>query len=150
MSFNFDCLSHIINTVEGLLFMSKPQSFINICTGFNTRYTGFNTNGILFTKLDFSLRNGISEIIMCDNLCFIFYLSYEGENLNCIRIFYDDISKVTGSFQIALKQILAFDLQHIDRGQSIQIIDEIEIFDKQSESDNSPLDEIRKIIMEGA
>ncbi|WP_373547423.1 hypothetical protein [Chamaesiphon sp.] len=59
--------------------------------------------------------------------------------------FTDDIN---GSYQKALSQILAFDRQHIGRLKITEVADEIEILDERSESDNSSLDEIRKIIAE--
>lgn len=149
MIFNFDCLSQIINTVEGLLYMSDPHSLVNIYTGYNTNINCDINPNILFVKLALSLKNGKLEILLDDRFYFLIYTDNEGENTKWFSGDYRDVSLLTSSFQRALKQILIFDQQQVNKSKITNIFDESEVSKDKSCLSNSSLDEIRKIITEG-
>lgn len=139
MSFNLNDFTQIVSSIERLFYMSESESVINISIG----YYDLECNQ-LFRKLSFSLKNGKVEIRIYDNIGVFSYIDIDGDTLINIR-FTDDIN---GSYQKALSQILAFDRQHVNKLKITEVIDEVEVLDERSESDNSSLDEIRKIIAE--
>jgi hypothetical protein len=142
MSFNLDQFTQILSSIDRLFYMSESESIINISIGY---YDPECTPDQLFRKLSFPLRNGKAEIRIYDYVGIFSYINFNGDTLMNIR-FKDDID---GAYKTALNQILAFDRQHINQLKITEVIDEIEVLDDRSESDNSSLDEIRKIIAEG-
>ena len=139
MSFNLNEFTQIVSSIERLFYMSESESIINISIG----YYDLKCEQ-LFRKLSFLLKNGRVEIRIYDNAGVFSYIDIDGDILINIG-FTDDIN---GSYQKALSQILAFDRQHVNKLKITEVTDEVEVLGDRSESDNSSLDEIRKIIAE--
>ena len=139
MAFYLNDFTQIVSSIERLFYMNESESIINISIG----YYDLEYNQ-LFRKLSFSLKNGKVEIRIYDNVGVFSYVDIDGDVLINIR-FTDDIN---GSYQKALSQILAFDQQHFNKSKITEVTDEVKVLDDRSESDNSSLDEIRKIIAE--
>ena len=139
MAFYLNDFTQIVSSIERIFYMNESEFIINISIG----YYDLECNQ-LFRKLLFSLKNGKVEIRIYDNVGVFSYIDIDGDVLINIR-FTDDIN---GSYQKALSKILAFDQQHFNKWKITEVTDEVKVLDDRSESDNSSLDEIRKIIAE--
>ncbi len=143
MAFNWHELTNILSTIEDLLFMSEPHSLINISTGSeDEKYDR------VFTKIRFPLKNGRAEIILYYEEGFLFYNNRNGENLKCINFDDKNLSLPHGSFKRALKQILSFDKQYINMVKSVEVFEDVEIYDAQFRSVDASLDNVRKSLAE--
>ena len=139
MAFNWHELTNIISTIEDLLFMSEPHSSIEISTGSeDEKYDR------IFTRIRFPLKNGRAEIILYYEEGFLFYNNRTGENIKCINFDDKNLSLQNGSFKRALKQISSFDKQHVDLVRSVEVFEDIEIYDAQFRSIDLPPDDIKK------
>jgi hypothetical protein len=127
MSFVFSEILHIVSTLDDLLSMSEPQSLVHISTDYeeqdnqdddnDTEEDGGDSNQI-FLKLNFSLKNGILEIKLYDSFGILSYSNFSGEILKNVEFDDRDIASLDGSFKKALKQIRAFDRQHVSQAKS--------------------------------
>jgi hypothetical protein len=150
MALAFDSLAQIINTVEGLLFMSKPPSLINIstCCG---EIKGPNDkvyySSPLFFKLNSYLNNGNLEIAICANVGYLSYLNCNKEIIECVSFNYDNIGIVTSSFQMGVRKIIDLDRHYINEVTTVELFESTELIQDPSELVNSPLDDVRKMIM---
>jgi hypothetical protein len=143
MAFNWHELTSILSTIEDLLFMSEPHTSIEISTGSeDEKYDR------VFTKIQFPLKNGRVEIILYYEEGFLFYNNRNGENLKCINFDDKNLSLQNGSFKRALKQISSFDKQYVGVGRSIEIFEDVEIYDAQFRSIDLPPDGIKKTFAE--
>lgn len=139
MAFNWHELINILSTIEDLLFMSEPHASIEISTGSeDEKYDR------VFTKIRFPLKNGRVEIILYYEEGFLFYNNKNGENLKCINFDDKNLSLQNGSFKKALKQILSFDKQSITTGRSVEVFEEVEIYDAQFRSIDLPQQNLNK------
>jgi hypothetical protein len=115
MSFNLAEFSHIVSTIDDLLSMSEPQCSINISTGYDDEDEDDDEGNedVEFMSLDFSLKNGKSQVKIYDSFGMFFYMDNNGELLKYID--FDDtyIVETSGSFKKALKQIRDFDRKHV-------------------------------------
>ncbi len=117
MSFNLDDFKHIISTVDDLLSMSEPQSFLSVSTECESEEDWDHEkddvdNNRTYINLTFLLKNGSSSIRLYGDTGVIFYLDRSGEILKNIEFNDGGITLTDGSFKKALKQIRAFDRQH--------------------------------------
>jgi hypothetical protein len=117
MSFNLNEFKHIVSTIDDLLSMSEPQSFLNISTDcereedWDEEKDDVNNNRT-FINLTFFLKNGTSSIRLYDATGVFFYMDRNGDILKNIEFNDINITLTDGSFKKALKQIRAFDRQH--------------------------------------
>lgn len=117
MSFNLDEFKHIVSTIDDLLSMSEPQSFLNISTECEGEEDWDDEkddvdNNRTFINLTFLLKNGASSIRLYDATGLFLYMDRSGEILKSIEFNDNGITLTDGSFKKALKQIRAFDRQH--------------------------------------
>jgi hypothetical protein len=149
MALAFDSLAQIVNTLEGLLFMSNPPSFINISTS-HGEIKGPNDkvyySSPLFFKLNSSLNNGNLEISVCANVGYLSYLNYTKEIIECVSFNYDNIGVVTSSFQMGMRKIIDLDRYYINEVTTVELFENTELFQDSSELIDYPLDEIRNTI----
>jgi hypothetical protein len=143
MAFSLVEFTHILSTIEDLLFMSEDRSLINISTG--SEDGEYND---VFIKLAFCLKQGKSEILIYDTNGIISYLDFDGENLRKLGFDQANISVTYSSFNKALKQILDLDRQRDNKKNGNNILDRKENNSILSEPVSSSLDEIRKILPE--
>ena len=119
MSFNLADFKHIVSTIDDLLSMSEPQSFLNISTECEREEDWDEEkddveNNRTFINLTFLLKNGTSSIRIYDETGVFFYMDRSGEVLKSIEFNDSYITLTDGAFKKALKQIRAFDRQHIN------------------------------------
>jgi hypothetical protein len=149
MALAFDSLAQIVNTLECLLFMSNPPSFINISTS-HGEIKGPNDklyySSPLFFKLNSSLNNGILEIALCANVGYLSYLNCTKEIIECASFNYDNIGIVTSSFQMGMRKIIDLDRHYINEVTTVELFESTELFQDSSELIDYPLDEIRNTI----
>jgi hypothetical protein len=149
MALAFDSLAQIVNTLEGLLFMSNPPSFINISTS-HGEIKGPNDkvyySSPLFFKLNSSLNNGTLEIAVCANVGYLSYLNYSKEIIECVSFNYDNIGVVTSSFQMAMRKTIDLDRHYINEITTVELFENTELFEDSIELVDSPLDNIRNTI----
>jgi hypothetical protein len=112
MSFNLSEFKHIISTIDDLLSMSDPQSFLNIAM--DCEDSEEDENAQLFIKLVFSLKNGNSEMRLYDATGVFHYRDLNGETLKSIWFDDSNITLTDGTFKKSLKQIRSFDRQHVN------------------------------------
>jgi hypothetical protein len=143
MAFSLVEFTHILSTIEYLLFMSENQSPINISTG--AEDDEYNK---IFIQLTFCLKQGRSEIRIYDTNGIISYLDVEGENLRKLEFDQANISATYSSFNKALKQILDLDQQRGNKINSNNLNRTADAPIPYTDSTNSSLDEIRKILPE--
>lgn len=136
--------THILTTIEDLLFMSESRSHINISTGSDD-----DEYSVIFMQLAFSLKQGESEIRIYDKTGIISYVDTDRETLRRLEFDYSNISTTYSSFNKALKQILDLDRQRVNKAKSPNYSNRLTgIPSQHSEQINSSLDEIRKILPE--
>jgi hypothetical protein len=144
MAFSLVEFTHILSTIEDLLFMSENQSLINISTG--SEDDEYNK---IFIQFAFCLKQGKSEIRIYDTNGIVSYLDADGENLRKLEFDQANISVTYSSFNKALKQILDLDRQRANKTNGNNTLDRIEAnSNSYAEPVNSSLDEIRKILPE--
>lgn len=146
MAFSLIEFTHILSTIEDLLFMSEDRSLINISTGSED-----NEYNKIFIQFDFRLKQGKSEIRIYDTNGIISYIDADGENIRKLEFDQANISVTYSSFNKALKQILDLDRQRTNKISNLNISNQtIESHNLYSETVNSSLDEIRKILPESS
>ena len=142
MAFSLVEFTHILSTIEDILFMCETQSPINISTG--AEDDEYNK---IFIQLTFCLKQGRSEIRIYDTNGIISYLDVEGENLRKLEFDQANISVTYSSFNKALKQILDLDRQRVSKINGNNNLDRTaDASIPYTDSTNSSLDEIRKNI----
>jgi hypothetical protein len=157
MALAFDSLAQIINTLEGLLFMSKPPSLINIstCCG---EIKGPNDkvyySSPLYFKLNAYLNNGKVEIAACANSGYLSYLNCTEEIIECVPFNYDNIGTITSSFQMGMRKVIDLDRHYTNEVTTVELFDSSELvqahFSREEATPtivvNSSLDDIRNTI----
>jgi hypothetical protein len=143
MAFSLIEFTHILSTIEDILFMSENQSLINISTG--SEDDEYNK---IFIQFAFCLKQGKSEIRIYDTSGIISYIDGDGEDLRKLEFEQANISVTYSSFNKALKQILDLDRQRANKINGNNILDQIENASIPASPVNSSLDEIRKILPE--
>jgi hypothetical protein len=144
MAFSLVEFTHILSTIEDILFMGENQSPINISTG--AEDDEYNK---IFIQFAFHLKQGKSEIRIYDTNGIISYLGVDGENLRKLEFDQASISATYSSFNKALKQILDLDRQRVNKTKGTNNSEPTtETIDVNIELVNSSLDEIRKNIPE--
>jgi hypothetical protein len=144
MAFSLVEFTHILSTIEDILFMSENQSPINISTG--SEDDEYNK---IFIQFAFCLKQGKSEIRIYDTNGIISYLDIDGENLRKLEFDQANISVTYSSFNKALKQVLDLDRQRDNKANGNNILDRTaDAPISYTDSTNSSLDEIRKILPE--
>jgi hypothetical protein len=144
MAFSLVEFTHILSTIEDILFMSENQSPINISTG--SEDDEYNK---IFIQFAFCLKQGKSEIRIYDTNGIISYLDIDGENLRKLEFDQANISVTYSSFNKALKQVLDLDRQRVNRTKVTNNSEPTaETIDVNIELVKSSLDEIRKNIPE--
>ena len=144
MAFSLIEFTHILSTIEDLLFMSENQSLINISTG--SEDDEYNK---IFIQFAFYLKQGKSEIRIYDTNGIISYIDVNGEHLRKLEFEQANISVTYSSFNKALKQILDLDRQRVNKIKNINTFNRPEeMTGVNIELVNSSLDEIRKNIPE--
>jgi hypothetical protein len=126
MSFVFSEILHIVSTLDDLLSMSEPQSLVSISTDYEEQDNQDDENddaeeedsNQIFLKLNFFLKNGTSEMKLYDSFGILSYSNFSGEILKNVEFDDRDIASLDGSFKKALKQIRAFDRQHVSQSKS--------------------------------
>jgi hypothetical protein len=150
MALVFDHLAQITNTLEGLLFMSKPPSHINISTSYG-EIKGPNEkvfySSPLFFELTSHLNNGKLKIIICVNTGYLSYLNHTDEIVECVPFNYDNLGMVTSSFQMGIRKIIDLDRQYRNEVTTVELFESIEVAQDRSTLVNSPLDDVRNMIM---
>jgi hypothetical protein len=150
MALAFDSLAQIINTLEGLLFMSQPPSLINIstCCG---EIKGPNDkvyySSPLFFKFNAYLNNGKVEIAACANVGYLSYSNSSEEIVECVSFNYDNIGTITSSFQMGMRKIIDLDRHYHNEVTTVELFENSELVQDRSDLVNSPLDDVRKMIM---
>jgi hypothetical protein len=149
MALIFDHLAQIINTLEGLLFMSKPPSHINISTSYG-EIKGPNEkvfySSPLFFELTSHLNNGKLKMIVCVNTGYLSYLNHTDEIVECVPFNYDNLGIVTSSFQMGIRKIIDLDRQYKNEVTTVELFESIEVGQYRSTLVNSPLDDVRNMI----
>jgi hypothetical protein len=112
MTFILSELAHIINTLDDSLFMSEIQSKINVSAGYDKDE---DDNEEAFVQMSFHLKNGSAEIKLCDSTGVFSYLDCDEKKLKSIEFDDSCVTEINGSFRKALKQIWAFDRQHVGK-----------------------------------
>jgi hypothetical protein len=97
-------IARIYSTIEDLLYMSEPQSSINISFG-------TNEDEYEFIKFYFRLKYGISEVRVYEDSGDFSYIGRNGDILHSIEFDGTEFTSTTGSFYQGFKDILAFDRQ---------------------------------------
>lgn len=143
MAFSLVEFTHILSTIEDILFMSENQALINISTG--AEDDEYNK---IFIQFAFRLKQGISEIRIYDTNGIISYIDADGENLRKLEFEQANISVPYSSFNKALKQILDLDRQRANKINGNNILDRLENTSIPTDPVNSSLDEIRRILPE--
>jgi hypothetical protein len=144
MAFSLVEFTHILSTIEDILFMSENQSPINISTG--SEDDEYNK---IFIQFAFCLKQGKSEIRIYDTNGIISYLDIDGGNLRKLEFDQANISATYSSFSKALKQVLDLDRQRVNKTKGTNNSEPTtETIDVNIELVNSSLDEIRKNIPE--
>jgi hypothetical protein len=96
--------SAVYSTIEDLLYMSEPQSSINISFG-------INEDECEFIKFDFRLKHGVSEIRVYEDNGGFLYIGRNGDVLHSIEFDDTEFTSTTGSFYQGFKDMLSFDRQ---------------------------------------
>ena len=144
MAFSLIEFTHILSSIEDLLFMSENQSLINISTG--SEDDEYNK---IFIQFTFCLKQGRSEIRIYDTNGTISYIDIDGENLKKLEFDQANISATYSSFNKALKQVLDLDRQRVSKIKNKNTFDRLEEMPNVNmELVNSSLDDIRKNIPE--
>lgn len=107
---------HIINTVEDLLLIIDSHHTLNI-------YTGCDEKKNKFMRINFTLKNGKSEIKIYNNGGYCCYLDCNGDNLECMEFNDHNLTDAEGSFHKAFKDLITFDRQQAPKSNNNTSID---------------------------